>query len=344
MSESINNSNGTESTYSGAIFVIAFMITVVIVAVGSNQFHSNNNPSKPLMVARLEATNTLIPTNEAIATVEPTHTPMPTSTPAPTHTPAPTSTPEPTQPPQPTIPPSPTDIPPTTGDDNQQVTTSAYSAEQIARGQELFTTCSACHGANGLGVPNLGKSLVGTEFIHSLTDDELVQFISTGRPIWDASNTTGVDMPPKGGNPMLTSEDILAIVSYIRSLDTENTTANTTPVEQPTEQVVELATTVAGAYTPEQIARGQELFTTCSACHGANALGVPNLGKSLVGTEFIHSLTDDELVQFISTGRPIWDAANTTGVDMPPKGGNPMLTSEDILAIVSYIRSLDTGG
>ena len=343
MSESINNSNGTESTYSGAIFVIAFMITVVIVAVGSNQFHSNNNSAKPFMVARLEATNTLIPTNETIAstvTVEPTHTPAPTNTSEPTHTPAPTNTSEPTQPPQPTIPPNPTDIPPTTGDDNQEVMASVYSVEQIARGQELFTTCSACHGANGLGVPNLGKSLVGTEFIHSLTDDELVQFISTGRPIWDAANTTGVDMPPKGGNPMLTSEDILAIVSYIRSLDTENTTANTTPVEQPTEQVVESAS----AYTPEQITRGQELFTTCSACHGANGLGVPNLGKSLVGTEFIHSLTDDELVQFISTGRPIWDAANTTGVDMPPKGGNPMLTSDDILAIVSYIRSLDTGG
>ncbi|HRF94903.1 MAG TPA: cytochrome c, partial [Aggregatilineales bacterium] len=261
MSESINNSNGTESTYSGAIFVIAFMITVVIVAVGSNQFHSNNNSSKPFMVARLEATNTLIPTNEAIATVEPTHTPMPTNTSEPTHTPTPTSTPEPTHTPPPTIPPSPTDTPPTTGDDNQQVTTSAYSAEQITRGQELFTTCAACHGANGLGVPNLGKSLVGTEFIHSLTDDELVQFITTGRPIWDAANTTGVDMPPKGGNPMLTSDDILAIVSYIRSLDTENTTANTTPVEQPTEQVVESAS----AYTPEQITRGQELFTTCAA-------------------------------------------------------------------------------
>jgi len=29
---------------------------------------------------------------------------------------------------------------------------------------------------------------------------------------------------------------------------------------------------------------------------------------------------------------------------MPPKGGNPTLTGEDIGAIVAYIRSLDTGG
>ena len=49
---------------------------------------------------------------------------------------------------------------------------------------------------------------------------------------------------------------------------------------------------------------------------------------------------DDELLTFIKTGRPIWDAENTTGIDMPPKGGNPALNDDDIVAIIAYIRSL----
>jgi len=206
MSQPVKDPNEALNTSAGAIFVIAFVITMVIVATGSNNFHSSDAPANPLAVARIEPTFTSIPPT---ATIPPTQTPAPTITPAP-----PTATILPTQPP------SPTDVPATTDNSAQQVTTSAYSSEQVARGQELFTTCGACHGADAHGIPNLGKDLVGTDFVRSLTDDELVQFITTGRPIWDAANTTGVDMPPKGGNPTLTNDDILAIVAYIRSLDT----------------------------------------------------------------------------------------------------------------------------
>ena len=78
--------------------------------------------------------------------------------------------------------------------------------------------CGACHGPDGLGITGLGKPLVNSEFVDSLSDDELVEFISTGRPVWDANNTTGVDMPARGGNPALTDDDLYAIVAYIRSI------------------------------------------------------------------------------------------------------------------------------
>ena len=99
-------------------------------------------------------------------------------------------------------------------------------------------------------------------------------------------------------------------------------------------------TTSDSEYDPDVVAHGESLFVGCSACHGPDGQGVPNLGKPLVGSEFVDSLTDNELVDFIKTGRPIWDPLNTTGVDMPPKGGNPTLTDEHILAIVTYLRSL----
>jgi|TARA_B110000263_G_scaffold245176_1_gene254324 cytochrome c5 len=51
-------------------------------------------------------------------------------------------------------------------------------------------------------------------------------------------------------------------------------------------------------------------------------------------------LSDAELVDFIKAGRDAGDSANTTGIGMPAKGGNPSLSDDDILAIIAYIDSL----
>lgn len=89
-------------------------------------------------------------------------------------------------------------------------------------------------------------------------------------------------------------------------------------------------------------AKGATHFTTtCSACHGADAKGMPGLGKDLTTSEWVKTQTDEQLVEFIKTGRPASDPLNTTGVDMPPKGGNPALTDADIVDIVAYVRSIN---
>jgi disulfide bond formation protein DsbB len=108
----------------------------------------------------------------------------------------------------------------------------------------------------------------------------------------------------------------------------------------PTSTPAQAAVNVSVGYDPELVARGEELFVLCAACHGIDGRGIQGLGKNLVESEFVASLTDEELLAFIQTGRPVWDAANTTGVDMPPRGGNPALTDEDIMAIIAYIRTL----
>lgn len=106
-------------------------------------------------------------------------------------------------------------------------------------------------------------------------------------------------------------------------------------------QAVDTGSVSAGAYDPAAIADGQATYSTlCVACHGMDARGLPNLGKNLVESEFVHSLTDQELLDFIKTGRPMWDPLNTTGVDMPPRGGNPAITDAQILNIIAYLRSL----
>jgi disulfide bond formation protein DsbB len=87
--------------------------------------------------------------------------------------------------------------------------------------------------------------------------------------------------------------------------------------------------------------RGAEKFaSTCVACHGPDATGVTGLGKDLTTSEYVKGRSDADLLAFVKTGRSASDPANTTGVDMPPKGGNPALTDQDLADIIAYVRTL----
>ena len=101
--------------------------------------------------------------------------------------------------------------------------------------------------------------------------------------------------------------------------------------------------TTAGASVPSQgdPAKGQTVFAgTCAACHGPQAKGVTGLGKDLTTSAFAKGQTNPQLVSFIKQGRPSSDPANTTKVDMPPRGGNPSLSDGQLADVVAYIRTL----
>jgi disulfide bond formation protein DsbB len=90
-----------------------------------------------------------------------------------------------------------------------------------------------------------------------------------------------------------------------------------------------------------EAAQGQRLFAAnCALCHGQNAEGKAMLGKSLQTNGFVRNLSDEEIVGFLKTGRRADHPLNERGVDMPPKGGNPGLTDEDLQNIVAYLRAL----
>ena len=115
-----------------------------------------------------------------------------------------------------------------------------------------------------------------------------------------------------------------------------------TPTPKPAPTATSAPTPTPSGPSPEAVAEGKKLFEqTCSACHGKDAKGLPNLGKDLTTSEFVKGLSDDELLAFIKKGRPVSDPANTTGVDMPPKGGNPALTDDQLRAIIAFIRSIE---
>ena len=103
----------------------------------------------------------------------------------------------------------------------------------------------------------------------------------------------------------------------------------------------ELPTRAPGGGAPSEVARGEELAgQSCSACHGQDFQGVGGLGTSFYDNMFIQGQTNDEIVVFIKEGRPNDAPDNTTGVAMPPYGGNTRLTDEDLADIAAFLRSL----
>ena len=86
---------------------------------------------------------------------------------------------------------------------------------------------------------------------------------------------------------------------------------------------------------------GQKYFAqTCSACHGMDAKGLPKLGKDLTTSKFVSEKSDTELLEFLKQGRLATDPLNTTGVAMPPKGGNPAFSDQQLADVISYLRGI----
>ena len=99
----------------------------------------------------------------------------------------------------------------------------------------------------------------------------------------------------------------------------------------------------AGEPAPDGVAATAGLVaytSTWPACHEANGQGVPGLGKPLVGSVLVDETSDPELVEFLKVGRSTGDPLNTSGVDMPRRGGNPSLDDDHLRDLVTYIRSL----
>ena len=213
---------------------------------------------------------------------------------------------------------------------------------EAAHGRELFmAVCAACHGPQGTGVDGLGKNLVESDFVAGLTDEQMHQFLVTGRP-----NARPVAMPPKGGREDFTDEDLRHIVAYVRGLQDPRRMPELPAMvvdATPSEEQKAAALKVAGgdAELAGYIASGDKLFhSTCIACHGKGGVGIQGNGKALVNNSFIQSLDVDGMLAFVKQGRSPTDPKNTTGIQMPPKGGNPALSEDDVLDIISYLRTL----
>lgn len=218
----------------------------------------------------------------------------------------------------------------------------AIPLDVAMRGRELFvTTCAACHGAEGGGMEGLGRDLIHSDFVALQSDASFHQFIIDGRPL-----ARPMPMPPRAGREDLTDEDITSIVAYVRGLQDPRRmptlpafVLTATPSED--DKAAALAASGGDEELAAWIASGNAIFDmSCVACHGKGGVGIPGNGKPLANNAFVQGLDDDSLFDFITTGRPTGDPMNTTGIQMPPKGGNPAMSEDDILDVIAYLRTL----
>lgn len=246
----------------------------------------------------------------------------------------------------------------------------ALDLHSVARGQRLYAAaCIACHGADGRGVPNIGKDLVKGKFVVGTKDADLVAMIAAGRDVSDPRNTTKLPMPARGGRADFTNEHLADVVAYIRSLqdprrvngdlpEVEVAVLDAPPEEPPAPKPVEQVASTSNqpsnqasnqstspaaapvAFDPETLKRGKRVFASCMACHGMNGTGVAKMGADLVHSKFVTSKSDEELHAFIKKGRQPGDPESVMNLSMPAKGGNPALKDNQIQDVIVYIRSL----
>ncbi len=95
----------------------------------------------------------------------------------------------------------------------------ATNSGDIGPGKQRFEeTCAGCHGFQGQGVPGLGLPLITSPLVLYAPDADLLAFIRTGRPAGHPDNVTGVSMPPSGGRPDWSDQQITDIIAYLRML------------------------------------------------------------------------------------------------------------------------------
>ncbi len=189
---------------------------------------------------------------------------------------------------------------------------SAAAAGDPAAGKSLYATCAACHGPAGQGNKALNAPKIAGQEDWYLTRQ--LQNYKKGIRGTHAGDTYGKQMAPMA----MTLADDAAIANVVAYIGTFPDTAP--------------AATVTG-----DAARGETLYKTCVACHGAKGEGNKALNApKLTGMSDWYAVT--QLKHFKSGVRGS-HADDTYGKQMAPMS---MTLADDqaIMDVVAYINGL----
>jgi mono/diheme cytochrome c family protein len=90
----------------------------------------------------------------------------------------------------------------------------AYDHGDVKKGEAIFNgTCIACHGADGKGAIPGTPDFTKKDGVLSQSEKELESRIRNGYQ----SSGSPMAMPPRGGNPSLTDEQIRDVAAYLHS-------------------------------------------------------------------------------------------------------------------------------
>ena len=184
------------------------------------------------------------------------------------------------------------------------------TAEQIAKGEQLFATCAGCHGTEGEGKVGIGPRLKSTSYLSIVSNEFLKRTIAEGR--------AGTNMIAWGA--MYSDEDVDALVALVRSWQTtDGVELDESPLKG-------------------DVAMGSERYRDiCAKCHGRAGGGYSEAGSGTgIGREaFLDQASNGMLRGVVTHGK---DATAMR----PFSKGSPVavanLTSEEIDSVILYLR------
>jgi cytochrome c5 len=201
-------------------------------------------------------------------------------------------------------------------------------------GEQVFAqVCKTCHEAGIAGAHKLGDKAAWAKVIaqgEKLTFEHAIAGIRA--------------MPPRGGNPDLTDDEVKRGVAYMIGKAGGNwkeppvtapaTTASAAPAVAPIStaaaQPAMIAAAPAAAAAPTKI-DGKRIFdTTCTACHGMGIAGAPKFGDKAAWAPRIAQGTATLYTHAIG-------GFQGKGGVMPAKGGAVNLSDADVKAAVDYM-------
>jgi cytochrome c5 len=175
-------------------------------------------------------------------------------------------------------------------------------------GEEVVkAVCAACHQAGVANAPKIGDKAAWAPHIK----EGLQDMVAT------ALKGKGA-MPPKGGNPSLTDDEVTRAVVFMAN---QAGASFKEPAAKPG--------AVAAAQSKPGAADGKKVYdTTCTACHTAGVANAPKPGDKAAWAPRLKQGTD-ALVQSVLKGKGA----------MPPKAGNPALSDAEIRAAIEFMVS-----
>lgn len=205
----------------------------------------------------------------------------------------------------------------------------ARSGEEIVKG-----VCAVCHSIGLANAPKLDAS-AKADWVARLNGD------------MDALVTSAINgkggMPPRGGDPSITDEEITASIMHMLSLaDVEVADTAAAPAETPAAAAVvaePVVTTpeVAKPNIPEvsvesvvATAEGEKVYqASCMACHANGVANAPILGDKLAWAPRL-----EQGMSVLYTTALMGDSSKAA---MPVKGGNPSLSDEAVIEAINYM-------
>ena len=170
----------------------------------------------------------------------------------------------------------------------------------------------------GWFAPNLTND--STHGLGSWSGDDVVAYLKTGHNRISAATGPMAEEITLSSSRM-TEADLKAVAVYLKSIPGDSAAAKAVPQDAP-------AMAAGGAIYRDQ----------CSACHGLEGRGVPQLFPSLADSSVAHSADPTTLIRLVLRGaRSVATASEPTAPGMPAY--NRQLDDAQIAAVLTYVRN-----